>query len=68
MYAYILPRLSTFRPEGDPFREQIEFYKERYNDEWEIQFGVGIKYDFDNDGTIDVNKDIVTASQTRLYR
>ena len=28
MYAYILPKLSTFRPEGDPFREQFVFYKE----------------------------------------
>lgn len=67
MYAYILPKLSTFRPEGDPFREQLEFYKERYNDEWSIQFGVGIQYDFDDDGTID-NSDVKQMSQTRLYR
>ena len=67
MYAYILPRLSTFRPEGDPFREQLEFYKERYTEEWELQFGVGIKYDFENDGTID-DGDVEQMSQTRLYR
>ena len=68
LYAYILPKLSTFRPEGDPFREQILFYKERYQDEWELQFGVGIKYDFDGDGTIDINTDVKQVSQTRLYR
>ena len=68
MYAYILPRLSTFRPEGDPFREQIEFYKERYNEEWELQFGVGIQYDFEGDGSIDQNRDVRQVSQTRLYR
>lgn len=67
MYAYILPRLSTFRPEGDPFREQLAFYKERYQEEWELQFGVGIQYDFEDDGTID-DSDVVQQSQTRLYR
>lgn len=67
MYAYILPRLSTFRPEGDPFREQLAFYKERYQEEWELQFGVGIQYDFEDDGTID-DGDVVQQSQTRLYR
>ena len=67
MYAYILPKLSTFRPEGDPFREQFVFYKDRFQEEWELQFGVGIQYDFDGDGTID-NGDVVQASQTRLYR
>lgn len=67
MYAYILPKLSTFRPEGDPFREQLKFYKERHQEEWELQFGIGIQYDFENDGTID-DSDVKQVSQTRLYR
>lgn len=67
LYAYILPKLSTFRPESDPFREQLVFYKERYQEEWELQFGVGIKYDFGNDGTI-TDGDVEEISQTRLYR
>ena len=66
MLIYYL-RLSTFRPEGDPFREQLEFYKERYTEEWELQFGVGIKYDFEGDGTIN-DSDVKQVSQTRLYR
>ena len=68
MYAYILPKLSTFRPEGDPFREQFVFYKDRFQEEWELQFGVGIQYDFDGDGSIDINTDVRQVSQTRLYR
>jgi|TARA_R110002124_G_scaffold278960_1_gene451236 hypothetical protein len=68
LYAYILPRLSTFRPEGDPFREQLVFYKERFNEELDIQFGIGIKYDFENDGSIDTDTDIKQASQQWLVR
>tara|TARA_R100000963_G_scaffold34944_1_gene30331 strand:- start:2561 stop:2974 length:414 start_codon:yes stop_codon:yes gene_type:complete len=67
LYAYILPRLSTFRPEGDPFREQLDFYKDRFQEEWELQFGVGIKYDFEGDG-FDIDTDVRQVSQTRLYR
>ena len=67
LYAYILPRLSTFRPEGDPFREMIDFYKDRFQEEWELQFGVGIKYDFEGDG-FDIDTDVRQVSQTRLYR
>jgi hypothetical protein len=67
LYAYILPKLSTFRPEGDPFREQLTFYKDRFAEEWELQFGIGIQYDFEGDGTID-DGDVKQVSQTRLYR
>jgi len=53
LYAYILPKLSTFRPEGDPFMMQITFYKERFAEELHMQYGVGIEYDHNNDGSID---------------
>ncbi len=65
---YILPRLSTFRPEGDPFREQITFFKERFVEEFDIQFGLGIKYDKDGDGSIDDSTEVTEWAQTRLYR
>ena len=68
LYAYILPRLSTFRPEGDPFREQLTFYKERFNEEFDIQFGLGIQYDFENDGSIDEDTDVKQQSQQWLVR
>lgn len=65
--AYILPRLSTFRPEGDPFREQLMFYKERYQEEMDTQFGMGVEYDLDEDGTT-TDIEVFENSQTRLYR
>ena len=68
LYAYILPRLSTFRPEGDPFREQLTFYKERFNEEFDIQFGLGIQYDFENDGSIDEDTNVKQQSQQWLVR
>jgi hypothetical protein len=67
LYAYILPKLSTFRPEGDPFREQLTFYKDRFTEEWELQFGIGIQYDFEDDGSIG-DEDVKQVSQNRLYR
>jgi len=65
--AYILPRLSTFRPEGDPFREQLTFYKERFSEEFDLQFGLGIEYDLDGDGTVEDNE-VEPYAQDRLYR
>lgn len=67
MAAYILPKLSTFRPEGDPFREQLAFYKERFEEEFDVQFGLGIKYDEDGDGTVE-EQEVYEFDQSRLYR
>jgi hypothetical protein len=64
---HILPKLSTFRPESDPFREQIVFYKERFEEEMDIQFGLGIKYDDDGDGSISAGE-VNEYKQDRLYR
>tara|TARA_R100000734_G_C3313602_1_gene104944 strand:- start:1001 stop:1417 length:417 start_codon:yes stop_codon:yes gene_type:complete len=67
LYAYILPKLSTFRPEGDPFMMQLSFYKERFAEEFDIQFGIGVDYDENNDGTVsDTEKH--RLSMDRLYR
>ena len=68
MASYILPKLSTFRPEGDPFREQLEFYKNRFEEEFDLQFRLGIEYDYNDDGTIDLNTDVNEFDQSRLYR
>ena len=67
LYAHILPQLSTFRPEGDPFREQIEFWKERYHEELDTQFALGIEYDMDADGTVE-DSEVHEYTQNRLYR
>ncbi len=68
MAAYILPKLSTFRPEGDPFREQLTFYKERFEEEFDLQFGLGIEYDLEDDGEINIETDVNPFDQSRLYR
>ncbi len=67
LFAHILPKLSTFRPESDPFREQIEFYKERYAEELDTQFALGIQYDEDNSGSIS-DSEVHEYAQNRLYR
>ena len=67
LFAHILPQLSTFRPEGDPFREQIEFWKERYEEELDTQFALGIEYDSDGDGTV-TDEEVEVFYQNRLYR
>lgn len=64
--AYILPKLSTFKLE-DTFQEQMNFYKEQYADELNVQFQLGIEYDSNDDDTIS-SGEVNTFTQTRLYR
>ncbi len=64
--AYILPKLATFR-EGDVFLEQIKFYKEKFNEELDLQFSIGIQYDTDGDGNV-TDGETVQYKQDRLYR
>jgi hypothetical protein len=63
---YILPKLSTFR-EDDVWLEQVHFYKERFNEELNIQFGVGIEYDSNDDGVVQESEKNEHV-QSRLYR
>jgi hypothetical protein len=65
--VYILPKLSTFRPEGDSFREQLNFYQNRFEEEFNMQLGSGVEYDTNDDGTVATNEKFATA-QDRLYR
>lgn len=65
--CYILPKLSTFRPEGDAFREQLAFYSSRFDDEFALQVSSGVEYDLNNDGEVAENEKYAIA-QDRLYR
>jgi hypothetical protein len=65
--VYILSKLSTFRPEGDSFREQLAFFQSRFEEEMNLQFGAGVEYDLDNDGTVETGEKFAVA-QDRLYR
>jgi len=64
--TYILPKLATFRLD-DVFVEQIKFYKERYAEEMDLQFAIGIQYDANEDGTI-TEAETIQYTQDRLYR
>jgi hypothetical protein len=57
MAFYIYPRLSTFDPQGDVFREKMAYYKEKFRDEFDLCLREGVKYDFDSSGTITDSED-----------
>lgn len=65
---YILPRLSTWRSEADSFRNQVEFYQSRFDDEMDAVFSIGVRYDFDKDSTIDTKTETEHFYQNRLWR
>jgi hypothetical protein len=65
--VYILSKLSTFRPEGDSFREQLAFFQNRFDEEMNLQFGSGVEYDQNDDGTVETGEKFAVA-QDRLYR
>lgn len=48
---YIYPKLSTFDPAGDSFREQLNFYKGKFEEEFELILRDGVHYDLDSSGT-----------------
>jgi len=65
--VYILSKLSTFRPEGDSFREQLAFFQSRFEEEMSLQISSGVEYDLDGDGTVETGEKFAVA-QDRLYR
>jgi len=50
---YILPKLSKFTPEGDVFREKMEYYRARFQEEIKYVLRDGVEYDFDGDVTVE---------------
>jgi len=48
---YIYPRLSSFDPDGDAFREKMNYYKEKFNEEFDLILREGVGYDLDSSGT-----------------
>lgn len=65
--CYILPKLSTFRPEGDAFREQLNFFSSRFEEEFNLQLGAGVEYDANDDGTV-TEGEKYQVDTMRLYR
>lgn len=65
--CYILPNLSTFRPEGDAFREQLNFFSGRSEEEFNLQLNAGVEYDTDDSGTISEGERF-QVDTSRMYR
>ena len=67
LYAYILPQLATWRPDGDSFTEQLKHYRERYHEEIDAEMAKGVEYDLNDDGTLQRNEKY-RHRKDRLYR
>jgi len=50
---YIYPRLSTFDPDGDAFNNKMNYYKSRFEEEFELILREGVHYDMDSSGTFE---------------
>jgi len=50
---YIYPRLSTFSPEGDVYREKMEYYRAKFEEEFDLCLRQGVQYDYNADSTIE---------------
>lgn len=49
---YIYPRLSSFTPEGDVYMEKMQYYKDKFHEEFRLCLKQGVQYDYNNDSTI----------------
>lgn len=63
---YILPRLSNFQ-ENDTFQNQMQFYRDRYQEEFKAVLNAGISYDDDGDSVYS-QSEIDYVKTERLYR
>ena len=59
---HIYPKLSTFDPDGDAFREQLTFYKGRFEEEFDLILRDGVHYDLDSSG------DFTGSEKQSFYR
>ena len=64
---YLTPKLTKFDPDSDKFNEMMAFYKERFNEEFDLVLEGGVYYDDDGDGTFEESEKVVTHTG-RLIR
>ena len=64
---YVYPRLSTFDPDGDMFREKMTYYKQAFETEMDLILRAGVEYDIDSSGSID-DSERQTFHHNRLVR
>ena len=60
LWKYVLPQLTNW-VEGDRFKEMLDFYKVRYEEEISDIFKDGVEYDDDNSGSIDDDEKTIVA-------
>lgn len=48
---YVYSRLSSFDPDGDAFREKMNYYKAKFEEEFDLIIRVGVNYDIDSSGS-----------------
>lgn len=63
---YVLPKLTKHEVDGDRFNNMIEFYKARFDEEFDLTIRE-LHYDFDSDGLYE-NNERVHREQLKLVR
>lgn len=66
LWKYALTQLTNW-VSGDRFMNQINYYKDRYNEEMERIFADGVEYDFNEDGVVSEDEKNITLG-ARLVR
>jgi hypothetical protein len=64
---HICPKLTKFIPETDKFQVMMEYYQGRFEHELDLCIREGVRYDLDDDDTID-DDEKVPDSYLRLQR
>lgn len=64
---YILPKLTQFSIDGDRFERMMDYFKSRYEEEFNFVLHDGVEYDADESGTI-TNEEKIANYQSRLVR
>jgi len=64
---FIFPRLSTFSVDGDVFREKMNYYSQKFAEEFQAVLKDGVEYDYDSSGTIE-NSEKQATHFNRLVR
>jgi hypothetical protein len=49
---YILPKLSQFQTDADIFERKMGYYRDRFQEEFDLILKDGVEYDHSGDGTI----------------
>ena len=63
---FVFPKLSKFEVDGDRFTSMMEYYKARFDEEFDLAIRE-LHYDFDSSGTFE-STEVVHNERRRLVR